>query len=98
MPQPQAYMGGANKLFDANCKLINDGTRKFLQGFIQAYAAWAVLLREGSDDVILLSVLADHDTDSSCGREGMTRTSRSKRAITSSVTLPSRNFKTPVLP
>jgi chromate reductase, NAD(P)H dehydrogenase (quinone) len=40
MPQPEAYIGGADKLFDANGKLINDGTRKFLQGFMQDYAAW----------------------------------------------------------
>jgi len=40
MPQPEAYIGGADKLFDANGKLVNDGTRKFLQGFMQAYAAW----------------------------------------------------------
>lgn len=40
MPQPEAYIGGADKLFDTNGKLINDGTRKFLQGFMQAYAAW----------------------------------------------------------
>lgn len=31
---------GADKLFDANGKLVNDGTRKFLHGFMQAYAAW----------------------------------------------------------
>jgi hypothetical protein len=40
MPQPEAYLGHADKLFDANGKLSNDGTRKFLEGFIQAYAAW----------------------------------------------------------
>jgi len=40
MPQPEAYIGGVDKLFDANGRLINDGTRKFLQGFMQAYAAW----------------------------------------------------------
>ena len=40
MPQPEAYIGGADKLFDGSGKLINDGTRKFLQGFMQAYAAW----------------------------------------------------------
>jgi chromate reductase len=40
MPQPEAYIGGADKLFDAQGKLANDGTRKFLQGFMQAYAAW----------------------------------------------------------
>jgi chromate reductase, NAD(P)H dehydrogenase (quinone) len=40
MPQPEAYLGHADKLFDAGGKLVNDGTRKFLQQFMQAYAAW----------------------------------------------------------
>ncbi len=40
MPQPEAYLGGADKLFNADGKLINDGTRKFLEGFMQAYAEW----------------------------------------------------------
>jgi chromate reductase, NAD(P)H dehydrogenase (quinone) len=40
MAQPEAYIGGADKLFDANGKLDNDGTRKFLKGFMQAYAEW----------------------------------------------------------
>jgi chromate reductase len=40
MAQPEAYIGGADKLFDVNGELVNDGTRKFLQGFMQAYAAW----------------------------------------------------------
>src|SRR5258705_1937394 len=40
MPQPEAYIGGAEKLFDANGRLVNEATRKFLQGFMQAYAAW----------------------------------------------------------
>lgn len=40
MAQPEAYIGGADKLFDANGKLANDGTRKFLQGFVQAYSVW----------------------------------------------------------
>ncbi len=40
MAQPEAYIGGADKLFDANGKLINDETRKFLQDFMQAYVAW----------------------------------------------------------
>ena len=30
MQQPEAYIGGADKLFDASGKLANDGTRKFL--------------------------------------------------------------------
>lgn len=40
MAQPEAYLGGADKLFDAAGRLSNDGTRKFLQGFMQAFAAW----------------------------------------------------------
>ncbi len=40
MPQPEAYIGGADKLFDGNGKPVNDGTRKFLQGFMQAFDAW----------------------------------------------------------
>ncbi len=40
MQQPEAYIGGADKLFDADGKLNNDGTRKFLQTFMQAFAAW----------------------------------------------------------
>ncbi len=40
MPQPEAYLGHADKLFDTSGKLVNDGTRKFLQDFMQAYAAW----------------------------------------------------------
>lgn len=40
MQQPEAYLNGADKLFDANGKLVNDHTRSFLQKFIQAFAAW----------------------------------------------------------
>lgn len=40
MAQPEAYIGGAHKLFDANGKLVNDGTRSFLEGFMQAFAKW----------------------------------------------------------
>lgn len=40
MAQPEAYIGGADKLFDANGKLANDGTHKFLQDFVQAFGAW----------------------------------------------------------
>jgi chromate reductase, NAD(P)H dehydrogenase (quinone) len=28
MAQPEAYIGGADKLFDADGKLVNEGTRK----------------------------------------------------------------------
>jgi chromate reductase, NAD(P)H dehydrogenase (quinone) len=40
MPQPEAYLGGADKLFAADGKLANEATRKFLQGFMQAFSAW----------------------------------------------------------
>lgn len=40
MPQPEAYIGGADKLFDADGKLINEGTRKFLRDFMQACGEW----------------------------------------------------------
>ena len=40
MAQPEAYIGGADKLFDANGKLVNDGTRNFLESFMRAYASW----------------------------------------------------------
>src|SRR5690242_5169369 len=40
MAQPEAYIGGADKLFDTDGRLINDATRKFLQDFMQAYAKW----------------------------------------------------------
>ncbi|MGA3127958.1 MAG: NAD(P)H-dependent oxidoreductase [Candidatus Korobacteraceae bacterium] len=40
MQQPEAYIGGADKLFDANGKLANDGTCAFLRSFMQAFASW----------------------------------------------------------
>lgn len=40
MAQPEAYLGHADKLFDGAGKLVDDGARKFLQTFMQAYAAW----------------------------------------------------------
>ena len=40
MAQPEVYLGGADKLFDAQGKLANDGTRKFLQDFMRAFGAW----------------------------------------------------------
>jgi chromate reductase len=40
MPQPEAYVGGADKLFDQSGNLINFATRSFLQNFIEAFANW----------------------------------------------------------
>jgi chromate reductase len=40
MPQPEMYLGRADKLFDAGGKLIDDGARKLFHGFMLAFAAW----------------------------------------------------------
>jgi chromate reductase len=39
MQQPEAYISNAGKLFDGD-KLNNESTEKFLQTFIDAFAAW----------------------------------------------------------
>ena len=45
MQQPEAYIGRVDKLFDERGKLASDGTRKFLQEFMQAFANWVVTVR-----------------------------------------------------
>jgi len=40
LQQPEAYIGGANKLFDAEGKITSDSTREFLGKFLAAFAAW----------------------------------------------------------
>jgi chromate reductase, NAD(P)H dehydrogenase (quinone) len=40
LQQPEAYVGRANKLFDAEGKLTDDSTREFLQKFMQAFGSW----------------------------------------------------------
>jgi chromate reductase len=40
LQQPEMYIGGANKLFDAEGKLISDPAREFLKKFLAAFAAW----------------------------------------------------------
>ena len=52
MQQPEAYVGHADKLFDEQGKLVSDGTRKFLQDFMQAFANWIETLgsRAGAAD------------------------------------------------
>jgi len=40
MQQPEAYIGGADKMFDASGKLTNDSTREFLGKFAAAFSAW----------------------------------------------------------
>jgi chromate reductase, NAD(P)H dehydrogenase (quinone) len=43
MQQPEAYIGGADKLFDASGSLTSESTREFLKKFIDAFAAWIEL-------------------------------------------------------
>ena len=45
MQQPEAYLGHADKLFDEHGNLVGDGTRKFLQQFMQAFANWVETIR-----------------------------------------------------
>ena len=40
MQQPEAYIGGVDKMFDAGGKLTNDSTREFLGKFATAFAGW----------------------------------------------------------
>ena len=40
MPQPEAYIGRAAKLFDASGALIDDSTRDLLKKFLDAFAQW----------------------------------------------------------
>jgi chromate reductase len=40
MQQPEAYIGGAANLFDADGKLVNGTTREFLANFARSFAAW----------------------------------------------------------
>jgi chromate reductase len=40
LQQPEAYIGGAAKLFDDSGMLVNDSTREFLQKFLQTFALW----------------------------------------------------------
>ena len=40
MQQPEVYLSNAAKLFDADGKLTNEGTKEFLESFIDAFAHW----------------------------------------------------------
>ena len=40
MQQPEAYIGGAATLFDAEGKFANDSTRDFMKKFAQSFATW----------------------------------------------------------
>jgi len=38
--QPEAYIAGADKLFDADGKLTNAATAEFLASFMNKFANW----------------------------------------------------------
>lgn len=40
MLQPEAYIGGAAKLFDENGNLIVESTKEFMKKFMEAFAQW----------------------------------------------------------
>jgi chromate reductase len=40
MQQPEAYIGGAANLFDAEGKMSNESTREFLRKFMMAFEVW----------------------------------------------------------
>lgn len=40
LQQPEAYIGGAADLFDAQGNLVKDSTREFMQKFLTAFAQW----------------------------------------------------------
>ena len=40
MQMPEAYVGGADKLFDEAGNLTNDSTKKFFATFLEAFAKW----------------------------------------------------------
>jgi len=51
MQQPEAYISRVDKLFDEHGKLAGDGTRKFLQEFMQAFANWIETIRSQGQHV-----------------------------------------------
>ncbi len=42
MAQPEAYIGGADKIIDDRGRVSNEGSRQFLQKFMQAFSHWVL--------------------------------------------------------
>ena len=40
LQQPEVYISGADKIFDAAGDITNESTRKFLQDFVHAFGVW----------------------------------------------------------
>jgi chromate reductase len=47
MQQPEAYIGGASKMFDAAGNLTDESTSKFLKNFADSFARWIELIKGG---------------------------------------------------
>lgn len=47
MQQPEAYIGGATKLFDGDGKLTSDATRDFMKTYIEWFARWVEIHAAG---------------------------------------------------
>jgi chromate reductase len=50
LQQPECYLSHVDKLFDEHGKLVNEGTGKFLQQFMQAFANWVETTRPAIAD------------------------------------------------
>ena len=48
LAQPEAYVGAAATLFDEQGRIASEGTRGFMQKFLDAFAAWIVLHRRAT--------------------------------------------------
>ena len=48
LAQPEAYVGGAATLFDAEGRIANESTRGFMQKFLVAFAAWIAVHRRAT--------------------------------------------------
>jgi chromate reductase, NAD(P)H dehydrogenase (quinone) len=46
MQQPEAYISGAASLLDEQGNVTSEDTRKFLKGFMEAFAAWIEKIRK----------------------------------------------------
>jgi len=47
LAQPEVYIKFSDDLIDAEGNITHDGTRKFLQGFVDRYVAWVHRIRGG---------------------------------------------------
>jgi chromate reductase len=56
LQQPEAYLSHVDKLFDEHGKLVSDGTGKFLQQFMQAFANWVETTRPAIADTGQLKI------------------------------------------